>query len=57
VVSFLPVHPSGLMVVINEGCGVYGSQSGNRLCYSSIMPAVMFLASCASALVLLRMYD
>jgi hypothetical protein len=55
--SFLPVHPSGLIVVTNEGWGVYGSHSGNRFCYSSIMPAVIFEASCASALVLFRMYD
>jgi hypothetical protein len=55
--SFLPVHPSGLIVVTNEGWGVCGSQSGNRFCYSSIMPAVMLEASCASAFVLFRMYD
>jgi hypothetical protein len=55
--SFLPVHPSGLIVVTNEGWGKCGSQSGNRFCYSSIMPAVMLEASCASAFVLFRMYD
>ena len=37
--SFLVVHPRGLIVVTNVGCGVYGSHSGIVCSCSSMMPA------------------